>query len=347
MRLFTQPDSSPSSTGHRSSRYFQVGIERELSGLAGAPKGDRANATFRAAIAIGRIVGAGVIGFEEAFQTLLAAACSTGISHREAEGHVRNGLRRGMERPAELPTGGPARFSLPTNQPARPQPALVPPPRPGSTDLATLWDAAVAVTEDDEVASWCTLRGFDPAAIDDWDLARAIPRDTTLPRWAYTNKGGTWVQSSHRLLVPLYDASGNLASFRARAVIGDGQLSKSLAPTGFRCEGLVFACPLARQFLAGAAPTWWDKNAFVISEGEVDFLTWAIRYHYERYQRVPACLGVVSGSWSQSIADRIPDGATVNVRTHADAAGMRYAVDISQTLVNRCTVKTHPIMEAV
>jgi Toprim-like len=135
----------------------------------------------------------------------------------------------------------------------------------------------------------------------------------------------------------LFDSAGTLASLRARAVTGDGKPAKSLAPTGYQTKGLVFACPLARNVLKGGDIRWWDPQAFVISEGEIDFLTWASR-HAEATSAGPAYLGISAGSWTQTLADQIPDGARIFVRTDRDAAGHRYAMQIADSLEDRCTV---------
>jgi hypothetical protein len=100
-------------------------------------------------------------------------------------------------------------------------------------------------------------------------------------------------------------------------------------------RGLVLADPLGVQLLAGTVPEWWDLNQIIISEGEVDFVTWAVRQS-ETDPRGPAIFGVEAGAWSASIAARIPDGAAVVIRTHHDAPGERYAEQIAETLCGRC-----------
>ena len=67
---------------------------------------------------------------------------------------------------------------------------------------------------------------------------------------------------------------------------------------------------------------------------EPDWLT--IATHYGDDESTPAVLGVVASSWSADIAARIPDGACVIIRTHADPAGQRYAREIGLTLARRC-----------
>jgi ABC-type ATPase involved in cell division len=51
---------------------------------------------------------------------------------------------------------------------------------------------------------------------------------------------------------------------------------------------------------------------------------------------------VISGSWNQAIADRIPDGSTVVIATHDDDAGDRYENKIIETLTGRVTLLRIP-----
>jgi len=187
------------------------------------------------------------------------------------------------------------------------------------------------VTEDAEVVDWLRSRSLDAAAVELWDLARALPRDAELPRWART-KAGTWVASGHRLLVPLYDAAGRLVSLRARDVTKRAA-AKSLAPAGSFAPGAVLACPLGVQLLAGANLSWCTPEVLIV-EGEPDFLLWASTQP-ESDEQGPAVFGVTGGSWTAEHAGRVPDGARVIVRTHADRAGDDYARRIARTFQDR------------
>ena len=112
---------------------------------------------------------------------------------------------------------------------------------------------------------------------------------------------------------------------------------KSLVPFGFSVKGLVLSDPLGLQLLSGTVPDWWEPHELIISEGEVDWATWASRQS-EVDPQGPACFGVDAGSWSRDIAGRIPDGAAVVLRTHHDSPGERYAERIAETLRGRCRV---------
>jgi hypothetical protein len=98
---------------------------------------------------------------------------------------------------------------------------------------------------------------------------------------------------------------------------------------------------VGRALLAGElerAP--WDGRV-VVTEGEPDLWTWSTR---QRRGMAPdartwAVLGVVNGSWNEDLAARVPSGCKVSVRTHADAAGDKYAERIRRTLAKRCEVR--------
>ena len=173
-----------------------------------------------------------------------------------------------------------------------------------------------------------------------WDLCRAIPAEAKLPMWACC-RGGSWTQTGHRLLFVLRDHEGRGVSLRARCIV-PGKAPKSLAPAGYSVKGLLLADPLGVQLLSGMVPSWWQPRRVVISEGEADWLSWAGRQR-ETESEGPAFFGVEAGSWSPEIAKRIPDGSAVVLRTHHDAAGMRYAEQIERSLRDRCVLyRSHP-----
>lgn len=60
---------------------------------------------------------------------------------------------------------------------------------------------------------------------------------------------------------------------------------------------------------------------------------------YGESESVPAVLGVLSGSWSQEVAARIPSGCRVIIRTHNDSAGQKYCREIAESLCDRCHVE--------
>lgn len=221
--------------------------------------------------------------------------------------------------------------------PARAAPPPAPPRRPPLAEVTALWGASSGVTTDPEVAAWLRSRGLDPAAVEDLDLARAIPRGP-LPGWA-RSASGTWAESGHRLLVPLVDHAGVTRSLRARAV-GEARI-KALAPRGAEVRGLVFADPLARRVLAGdaGARELLLLVGLVVVEGEPDWLSWTSAYGTDQgLERAPAVIGIESGSWTAELAARIPDGTQVRIRTHIDETGDRYGQAVVLTLGARCPV---------
>ena len=137
------------------------------------------------------------------------------------------------------------------------------------------------------------------------------------------------------------DRAGVLRSVRAMRVV-EGDTPKRLPPSGHRASGLVLADPLARLVIEHAAvPSWWPSSKplrLVVVEGEPDWLTWSTRYS-DADETAPGVIGVVSGAWSKEIAERVPSGARVIVRTHDDKAGHKYAAAVIETLRARCDVR--------
>lgn len=229
--------------------------------------------------------------------------------------------------------------------PPVPPPAEDPPNRVDPDELTELWDACVSVNEDEQVADWLQSRGLTPATVADRDLARALPRDARAPRWA-RHRMHPWTLG-WRCLLPTWGATGEMESIRARWVrntadVPEGCMRSGAAAAGpGSASGMVLACGLARQVLAGGmVPAWWPLGVplqVVVVEGEPDWLTWATRWADNA--TAPAVLGIWNGSWCDEIAARIPDGAQVCVRVHHDEAGDRYATRIARTLWGRCVVR--------
>jgi hypothetical protein len=218
----------------------------------------------------------------------------------------------------------------------------LPPSRPPRADVHVLWERARPVVEDVDVCGWLRSRGLEPATVEERDLARALPTER-LPRWA-RSRTGTWWESGHRLLFPLFGPTGALTSVRARAVLTPAEPAKALSPQGFSVAGLVLADALARRMLEGArlgdrtpAHELVRVLGVVVTEGEPDFLTWATRAS-DASETAPAVLGLVAGSWTDEIATRVPDGARVALRTHEDEAGEVYARRVAETLRGRCVL---------
>lgn len=221
------------------------------------------------------------------------------------------------------------------------------PPRPAPrhrqpsplAEVATFWAQCRPVVEEPALArALLELRELDPAVIADRDLARALPPSGPLPGWA-RYAGRSWRDSAHGLLVPLFDATGEIHSVHARSLRPDAE-PKGLSPAGHSSAGLILADHFARLLLADGIPAWWhhvERPTIIVAEGVPDYLT--IAGHYGLWEYAPATIGVISGAWSQDIADRIPDGCRVVIRTHSDEAGMKYRRAIAESLCNRCRVE--------
>jgi DNA primase len=239
-----------------------------------------------------------------------------------------------------------AGVTLDTNRPTRePRARATPAPPeqpkyPPADEVAAVWAIARPVGDDAEAADYLASRGLDVDAIELGDLARVLPRDAELPRWASIGRR-PWTATGHRLAVPVYDAAGAMHAVRGWRWC-DGETPKRLASAGHSVCGLVLADPLARQlFATGAAPTWWPAElpiVVVIAEGEPDYLAWATRTR-EADEMPPAVLGIPGASaWTAEIAARIPNGARVILRTDHDAAGEKYAAEMARTIGKRCTL---------
>lgn len=199
---------------------------------------------------------------------------------------------------------------------------------PPADELAAVWDAAGLPSDDAEVRALLAARGLDAGRVDGTECARVIARDAILPRWARF-KGRPWTATGHRLVLAVFDAAGTMRSLRAWRVI-EGDSPKRLPPTGHKAGGLVLANDIALGMLRG---TYAPRRVLIV-EGEPDFLTWATRC----VELVTATIGIGSGSWTNELAARVPDGARVIVRTDHDKAGNGYAEAINETLRDRCKV---------
>jgi hypothetical protein len=215
----------------------------------------------------------------------------------------------------------------PAPAPAPLPPPVEEPPRawPPKDEVDALWASCVPTYDDPIVAAYLRGRSLDPDVIDSRDLARAISPSGALPRWAYAT-GGTWREVGYRLLVGMYDATGEMRSVRAwRVVDGDG--AKRKPPFGHKAGEMVMADAFGRAMLRGEIKPY----RIGIVEGEPDFLSRASVTNDAH----GATFGIVSGSWTKAFAERVPLGARVYLRTDVDEAGNRYAQEIENTLRRR------------
>ncbi|MEV4345073.1 bifunctional DNA primase/polymerase [Actinoplanes sp. NPDC049596] len=87
-------------------RYAQAALRAETDRVARAPVGTRNDTLNRAAFALGRLVGAGLLGTAEATRELEAAARFAGLGRAEIRGTIRSGMTAGRRTPL---TSDPAR----------------------------------------------------------------------------------------------------------------------------------------------------------------------------------------------------------------------------------------------
>lgn len=239
---------------------------------------------------------------------------------RELGRRVGVDLETGAQRPRPAPV-------------ARPAPAPPPPPnRPPPTEVAALWRAGEPITAGhDDFAGYLGGRGLDPARIDDEDLARVLPVGIVLPPWASHWGSG---ERDYRLMVPVFDGRGRLVGLRARPPYR--REDRKALPARGSWAGTVMANALARRMLAGEAEAQLlvRSAGLLVGEGEPDFLALATAWS-DSDELAPAVIGVVSGSWTQGIADRVPSSARVTFYAHPDAAGAKYVAGARRTLAAR------------
>lgn len=225
----------------------------------------------------------------------------------------------------EIQSGKPA--------PNRPEPKPLPPPDPPKPYLEgrivqDFWRACTPVNEDREACRYLVGRQIDPDAVATRQLARVIPPRSTLPRWASYRGGAarasSWETTGHRIVVRAFGSLGGWLGVRAMRV-RDGDSPKRLPPSGYRASELVLGNAAAYALFTGARR---DPPRVVIVEGEPDWLLWSTLTE-------EPVIGLMSGSWTERFAERIPDGCRVVIRTHEDPAGEKYAQQVIGTLKKR------------
>jgi hypothetical protein len=214
------------------------------------------------------------------------------------------------------------------------------PPPPVTTDfppeheVRDLWALCSPVNNVAQVAEWLRARGIDPEKIAGQDIARALPPEGDLPRWARFGSRD-WIETQHRVILPLVDHRGRVRTVIARRLVAGDDAPKSVAPQrphrehpGFRRAGTAMASAAARARLADSTHR---LERLLIAEGEIDLMTWAT----ELALPALAAIGIFSGSWSPAWAQRFAADAEIVIATHPDEAGKRYAEQIEETLKSR------------
>jgi hypothetical protein len=266
---------------------------------------------------------------------------------------------QGWCEPAGDPSGGTT--VVRRRPPRRLRPPPEPPPARERTpaEIRALWEACLLICDVGEVAAYLEGRGIPAAVVEDLDLARALPRGALVPGWAAGPcGGGRWPDTTHRLIVPAFDARGSLATVqgvsvdrdRLARILGSAKKAKKLDklwPCGGRSSGAVFACPLARLWLArepmgdGSDPAETVRRCgLVVTEGGPDFLDAATTWG-DACEDGPAVVGVAAGSWGETseLGALVPDRTTVTLATDPDKDGERYAENVARSLEGRCILR--------
>lgn len=289
----------------------------------------------------------GPLAFNARLWKCHAGGCNAGGDAVAMAAALRYGelLGRGDSRWRELltelggdtPTPLTQRRAVPAQREPEPEPTY-----PPVEDVDALWGCCWPLLDGEvspvgQVHAFIRSRALDPAMLQHRDVVRVL-RPGFTPEWM-PHLGHT----THRLVVPMFDHTGRRRSLRFRSLSRDVKV-KALPPTGFNIGGLVMADPMAQSLLTGdlgVGSTLWD-NRIVVTEGEPDFWTWAAndaRWFAEADTgRTYAVFGIVAGSWTPAIADRIPTGTTVIIRTDHDEAGDKYANIVTTTLSTRCRI---------
>ena len=244
--------------------------------------------------------------------------------------------------------------------PAAPAPAA-PPAR--EAEYAALWERCMRLDDPqipNEVLAYLRGRALPPAellgATPAQDLVRVLPQNAALPSCA-AREGVAWSVSKHWVIVRIYDTLARLAGLRARSVDpGCPAGAKEMVGAGVKLSGTVLVdapgelvLRLGPEKMGNALKTTKRQLVVLIAEGVPDWLTLAL--WARRWRATPAAdgtvlavFGVYAGGWTQSVADRLPTGARVIIRTHSDKSGCGYRDEISETLwARRCLVEArHP-----
>ncbi len=209
------------------------------------------------------------------------------------------------------------RRPLPKRQP-------VPIQYPPVDELRDMWEAAVAVTEDDLALSMLSDRGINIKSI--CDLCRVIPKNYDLPSWAIyrddTHEKGRydWIMSGHRLIIPLYNHEGKIRSFKARCITG-GSL-KNVNPQDYSPAELCMANEAAQNMMADGS----HADVAFFCEGEMDFLSLV-----SCDDSGAAIFGIYSGAWSGKHTERLNTDRVIFL-TDNDDAGDAYKMRLFESI---------------
>ena len=331
----------------RARKWARVAFEAEVSKALTAGSGARNDVLIASALRCIELSNAmpSEVSRGEAVERLLEAGVSAGLSPREVRTTIRSAERQVGDRRAELPRGYRDDFApapsfravqaLARRVGHRSSYEATGHKRPPRAEVRALWEACEPVS----TIVLATLSGrerqnIDPGEASKRHLVRRLPDAAALPGWARC-----W-PSGHRVIVPLYDASGELVSLRARAEGDPGRAPKELGAKGFEVRGTIMANPIGRDLLRGDEFTraYVQHVGVVLVEGCPGWLAWSSRWA-PTFESEPAAFGYFVSGWSQRHSDAIPDGTTVLVDWDANPAGERMRDKILATLGERVRLR--------
>lgn len=185
------------------------------------------------------------------------------------------------------------------------------------SDSAATWAASFARARDDEqveadrdVHDYVARRGLGEAL--ELGGYGVVPTSGLHPALA------RWPGSGHRVVAPLFDAQGEIASIQARSILPDGL--KTMNPKGSRVAGTVFADRAGQRVLAGER-----AERIVFGEGLTDLLALCISSPWP-VLTAPGTSNAVNavGAWA--------GGAEVLLALDSDAAGEAAVEPVAQRL---------------
>ncbi|MBN8614731.1 MAG: hypothetical protein J0L92_29300 [Deltaproteobacteria bacterium] len=181
---------------------------------------------------------------------------------------------------------------------------------PPIAEVEALWAACGPLRRDEAVAAWVASMGLRVNELDARDVARALPRGTTVPAWARASSRHTWSCSPYRVLFPLYDADGAMRSLLARYIgrIDDPRPERramyaTRAPWGHGRRGLALADADGVGVLRGQS-----RVDVALVDGDEGLCARASG----------ATIALLSGSWSMALAQRVASQATSIAVTSSD-----------------------------
>ena len=326
----------------RARRYGANAIDNLVREVASAARGTRNVGlcpSLRRAIELCNALPSTLSRFA-VLERITDAAIASGLSPSEVRSAIRSAAAYVGDRPAKLPPGirddgeglpAPS-FASTLSRASRigrqPRAQTGTHNRPPRDEVHALWSACEALAPEVLTTLSGKQRGnIDPTNVIKRPLARWRPDGVPLPPWAQC-----W-PLSHRVVAPLFDATGELVSLRARAAGHPGRFPKELGAKGFEVRGTVMANPIARDLLRGDEFTrdYVQHVGVVLVEGCPSWLAWSSRW-LPTFESEPAAFGYFASGWTQAHADRIPEGTTVLVDWDANPAGERMRDKILATL---------------